>query len=97
MDVLREKINTVQRDIKEIKGGVDRIDEGQRQLATDFKVSCEQNQYRDERLDKHEDRIQAIEEAIKPMIFAYKILAWVGTLLGGSLFVLCRNVRTSST
>ena len=94
MEVLRERLDTVQRDLKEIKNGVKDIDKNQRKLSEEFLVACEQNAHRDERLDKHDERIKAIEDAIKPMIFAYKILAWVGTLLGGSIFVLVWMVIT---
>ena len=94
MDVLREQMKTVQRDITEIKDVVNKIDGNQRELSAAFLVACEQNEHRDERLDKHEKRIESLEEAIKPMIFAYKILAWVGSILGLSIIALLWAIFT---
>ena len=94
MDVLREQMKTVQRDIKEIKDVVNNIDNNQRQLSSDFLVACEQNEHRDQQIKENKERINKIEEAIKPMIFAYKVLAWVGSILGLSIIALLWAIFT---
>ena len=97
--VLLERLDTLREDTKEIKQSVNCLDQNYRTFREEYTRGHVQVEASIDsahtRLDKQEKRIELIvndyktlHELIQPMVFAYRILVGISSILGGSILLL---------
>lgn len=99
VEVILERVEGLKADIGEVKVGMTCI--GERQAAFEKVYILEHQKVvnetfnakarldgLDKSLEEHRKLVEELRKVVQPLTTAYRILVWMGTILGGSVLVL---------